>query len=106
MKRYSESNTNQINIIEEQDTILDTMIIKLGNIKEISKDVNSQLIDQNQDLQELDEVIYTSNDRLKSAMSKINGLVHDDSNKGKCICICILLLIIVVLIIIIIYGFR
>ncbi|KAI9266686.1 t-SNARE [Phascolomyces articulosus] len=103
--RYIEDeHQQQMIMMQEQDTHLDSMSGTLVNLKEIAGTMNQEFDDQAMILDDLGDQVDRSQGRLQRAMGRVKEILRkeEESKSGYCICCLILVLIILLVLVIII----
>lgn len=98
----SSAKQQQAQLINQQDVVLEDMDAALARLKDISNDINSELIEQDQMLNDVDDSLDTAQGNMDLVLKKMDKLLAT-SDRGRICCVIGLFFIAVILIIIIIY---
>lgn len=70
--------------MQQQDDQLDQVLHTVVNMKNIAQTMNTELDDQQQLLDKMDEKVEYSDSRLKNAQKRLEQLMKDNNSKFNC----------------------
>lgn len=96
--------TRQMMIMRQQDDQLEQVGQAVGVLKTMGQVIGTELDEQAQLLDDLDNDVTNANDRLKATIKKIDQVLEISKDPKQTCCICVLLIVLVIMILVYFLG--
>lgn len=92
----------QAQVMAEQDTQLDSVFQTVGNLRSQAHTMGQELHEQSEILQEFENAVDKSSDRLKKGLADIGKFLRKNEERGGSCCIVLLIIVLIVLLVLVI----
>lgn len=88
-------------IIEEQDTVLDTVYTTVNSLREQANVMSRELEDQSYLIEDFDRQVDTAGDKLRRGIKKVDWVVRNNRETLSSCCITLLIVVLIVLLVLV-----
>ncbi|ANB11369.1 Tlg1p [Sugiyamaella lignohabitans] len=97
-----ESNLMYQDMIQEQDTVLDSVFTTVNSLREQANVMSRELEDQSYLIEDFDRQVDTAGDRLRRGLKKVDWVVKNNRETLSSCCITLLIVVLIILLVLVI----